>query len=330
MPGLAFLDVAIGLIFIYLLLSLICSGILEWISGVRKWRGDNLKEGIRHLLQEPTNNSSNPITAQETGNDSTKLITADDLYKHPVIKSLFNSKKANHLPSYIPPRNFAMALMDILSPSDKAEKATTFEQIANSINKLNNPDLKKILQLSAQQAQGEIGKLRDNFEQMYSDTMDRVSGWYARKAQTVLFVIALVVSVGYNVDTLEISQALWKDQSLRESFVELAKTSTKQCVEEQNNDKADSSSFECLKLEKLKKDNTLVQLPLGWNENVFKELSFGKFFLKIPGWVITAMATSLGAPFWFNLLSKLISIRRSVLKPIEDPKNSKKRTEDTP
>jgi hypothetical protein len=317
MPGLAFLDVAIGLIFIYLLLSLICSGILEWISGALKWRGDNLKEGIRHLLQEPTNNSSNSITA-------------DDLYKHPVIKSLFNSKKANHLPSYIPPRKFAMALMDILSPSDNTEKATTFEQIASSIDKISHPDLKKILQLSAQQAQGEIDKFRDNLEQMYNDTMDRVSGWYARKTQTVLFVIALGISVGYNVDTLDIAQALWKDQSLRESFVELAKTSAQQCAEEQAKNKVDPSKFKCSKLEDLKKDNTLARLPLGWNKNTSENLSFGKFFLKIPGWLITAIATSLGAPFWFDLLSKLINIRRSGLKPIEDPKKSKKNTEETP
>jgi hypothetical protein len=317
MPGLAFLDIAIGLIFIYLLLSLVCSGVLEWISGALKWRGANLKEGIRHLLQEPAQNPSH----------SSNSITADKIYEHPVIKSLFNSKKAKNLPSYIPPRKFAMALMDILGSSGNTEKATTFEQIAQSIDGINHPDLKKILQLSAQQAQGEIDKFRDNLEQMYNDTMDRVSGWYARKAQTVLFVIALVVSIGYNVDTLAIAEALWKDQSLRENFVELAKTSAKQCAEEQAKDKIDPSKFKCSKLEDLKKDNTLAQLPLGWSTIPSEDLESGKFLLKIPGWLITAIATSLGAPFWFDLLGKLISIRRSGLKSIENPKKTKKRAE---
>ena len=34
-----------------------------------------------------------------------------------------------------------------------------------------------------------------------------------------------------------------------------------------------------------------------------------KLFLSILGWLITALAISLGAPFWFDLLTKLVNIR---------------------
>ena len=37
----------------------------------------------------------------------------------------------------------------------------------------------------------------------------------------------------------------------------------------------------------------------------------------VMGWLITAIAVMLGAPFWFNLLNKLISLR-TALKPSDD------------
>jgi len=37
------------------------------------------------------------------------------------------------------------------------------------------------------------------------------------------------------------------------------------------------------------------------------------------GWVLTAIAVSLGAPFWFDMLDKFITIRSSVAGPENQP-----------
>jgi hypothetical protein len=43
----------------------------------------------------------------------------------------------------------------------------------------------------------------------------------------------------------------------------------------------------------------------------------GKLFeRKLPGWLLTGMAISLGAPFWFDLLNKFMVVR-STIKPQE-------------
>src|SRR5580704_11344080 len=47
------LDVAIGLIFVYLLLGLMCTTVNEWLAQLFKTRAATLKEGIRRLLNAP-------------------------------------------------------------------------------------------------------------------------------------------------------------------------------------------------------------------------------------------------------------------------------------
>src|SRR5258707_15316724 len=47
------LDVAVGLIFVYLLLGLMCTTVNEWLAQLFKTRAATLKEGIRRLLHAP-------------------------------------------------------------------------------------------------------------------------------------------------------------------------------------------------------------------------------------------------------------------------------------
>ena len=61
------IDVAIGLIFFYVVLSLICSAVQELVASVFGLRSSNLGKGIHNLLGEEY---------------------ADKVYKHPLIKHL--------------------------------------------------------------------------------------------------------------------------------------------------------------------------------------------------------------------------------------------------
>ena len=65
-----------------------------------------------------------------------------------------------------------------------------------------------------------------------------------------------------------------------------------------------------------------IGLPIGWNnEDPRTRWSWpneGAFWLKLLGWLLTAFAISLGAPFWFDMLNKVMNIRASV-KPHSSP-----------
>jgi hypothetical protein len=95
------LEIAIGLVFVYLLLSLLCTVINEGIANALEQRGKNLLEGVKNLLNDPEFNS-----------------LAQHVYNHGLIggitKGVTDFAKTNRLPSYIGATNFALALLDIL------------------------------------------------------------------------------------------------------------------------------------------------------------------------------------------------------------------------
>ena len=56
-------------------------------------------------------------------------------------------------------------------------------------------------------------------------------------------------------------------------------------------------------------------LGLGWKNVVWQKVTLFDALIKLLGWTVTALAISLGAPFWFDLLRKLVNIRSSGNKP---------------
>jgi len=53
-------------------------------------------------------------------------------------------------------------------------------------------------------------------------------------------------------------------------------------------------------------------MGMGIGSISFKCGGWGKALSMILGWLITALALSMGAPFWFDLLNKLMRLRSSV------------------
>ncbi len=101
MFGSVILDVAVGLVLTYLLLSLVTSAIREGIAGIFKTRAKLMERGIEQLLQDPA--------------------LVKDFYEHSLIFSLYRgtsyeaAKAANTLPSYIPATSFAKAMIDLVA-----------------------------------------------------------------------------------------------------------------------------------------------------------------------------------------------------------------------
>lgn len=284
MFGSAILDVAIGLTLIYLFVSLICTVIGEWISQIRNMRAKELASGIRNLLND------------KQGNGLTKIF-----YEHPLIKGL---SKEGKMPSYIPPRTFALALIDIIPTGDS---------IKASIDKIGNDDLKKTLLIHYNAAGHDINKTIAGIEKWFNDATDRISGWYKKKAQWIILICALMVSLALNADTIEITNSLYRDATLRSGLVAVAEVIAKQpSIDNQ----ADSQK----KVELINEKIMELNMPLFWpqkavNENTLDWICRIISISKIAGLILTSLAASLGAPFWFDILSKFINIRSTGKKP---------------
>jgi len=167
MAAFPILDVAISLGFLYLLFALACTTLNEIIASTFDRRAKMLRQGIEHLLGD-------------------KNLT-DELYRHPGIVSLAKSGLAGGArPSYIPGDRFATVLTDHLTG---AQSLTNPEAIAAAIQKLPRATCVQ-LQALFDLSKGDPEEFRRRIAAWYDETMDRVSGWYKRRAQYSLLAIA--------------------------------------------------------------------------------------------------------------------------------------------
>ena len=456
------LDVAIGIVFVYLLLSLICSAANELIELALKKRAIDLERGIRELL----------VPGSESGTDD--LVAK--LYNHALINGLFAGRYEDtriasrlryiwrtQLPTYIPSRSFALALMDLVLPGTTggSPPAATQSGTAGAAPpafdvKLDTPPppptaptgvlanlraaigSNPLLATSPQAQQALISlidaagddaaKARQNIEDWFNSSMDRVSGWYKRRAQVFIFIIGFFVAISVNADSVIVAKRLATDRSLREALVSAAQDyakanataspagapnntatspSKKQsattesattpanpnqppepsatptpittaspatnpneqpaanvkstptpvptpCWEQACKDNPDTpqckakqrickcaaeacegqpDSPQC----KLKQSTCQLDdlgLPIGWRDEEWPGIRFWeKGFLSrwypaarlhFFGWLLTALAISLGAPFWFDLLNKFIVVRSTVKPKEKSPEEKSK------
>jgi len=376
MFGSAILETAIGLILIYLLLSLICSSAREGIEAFMKSRGSMLEQGIGELLK-----------ASLKGGPSAKnggLVAA--LYNHPLIYSLYRGEYVSggkNLPSYIPARSFALALMDIvvrgpINPNDVPRTLETLTStlpgraLADTERRLSNSfanvptatpgsappptqasvaaaarmtssyvpaasavaaralsvagvaeslasstDLsihaKRALVIALETANNDFSQAQKNIEAWYNTAMDRVSGWYKHQSQKYLFLLGLGVTIIANVDTVAVGKALYLQPSVRQALVAEASVI--------RND----STYRTGQVAPTSVVGTLERfdLPLGWStaryhDDWFKSAHNVATFVIEPalGWLLTSLAIALGAPFWFDMLNRIMVVR-STVKPIE-------------
>ena len=208
--GSTLLEVAIGVVFVYLLLSLLCSALAELLESFLKFRARDLKKGIGKLL----------------GNQA----FAANLFNHPLVKPL------GEAPSYIPARMFSLALWN-LATTKAAEGKTVAVGVTQDLKAIRSliaslegegyANIRTALITLIDEAGDDLNKARANIEDWYNDAMDRVSGWYKRRTHRILVVMGLVAAALLNVDTINVTQALWNNDTLRRSVVTSAETYVK-------------------------------------------------------------------------------------------------------
>ncbi|WP_448202612.1 hypothetical protein [Azospirillum sp. sgz302134] len=378
------LDTAIGLAFIYLLLSVLTTAIVEIIAAALRLRHINLVQGLVWLLQtstkapaqgaappaQPAEGSGTEPTWREwldrwratwgwrimgqrriedaslTSGGETSAAPKDSLayalLNHPLIHRLAPGER---VPAYIPSNLFAAALIDLLA-SDKDvtmvdkdgkpvpnQPQAAFGNVAELIDKIPYPELKDMLRPVVTQAQVKAVKAEDAakaaiqaIEDWFDQSMDRVSGWYKQRIQFVTLAVAFLVAFALNVDTIGISTVLWRDDALRAALVKTAVDTSKDdsilknpCAATDKDKPVDQ--LECLgtRIVQLNDDvnRKLGGVPIGWSETAAPH-DLGSFILHLLGWLLSAFALSLGAPFWFDLLSRFVRLRGTGPKPDGD------------
>lgn len=280
------LEWAIGIIFVYLLLAIVCTTINEWVAGLSALRSKTLAKAIHQLLD------------QQPGTDPTKSFL-EEFYAHPLISGMMTPGKqpANAHPAYLQARTFATTIMDLATTGKPG--SITFADLESGVKKLPDGDVKKSLLALIQNASNDLDAAQRNIERWYDDTMERASGWYKRRTQLITVIIAALLTIGTNADTVRIGHILWTNGTIRSMLVESSKT--RMDISAASKNELDNISF-----------------LLGWSNQNFTDLK--GWLSRLMGWFLTTTAVSLGSPFWFDLLNKFMNFRNAGKKPDDTPK----------
>ncbi len=354
------LEIAIGLIFLYLLLSLVVLAINEGIATLTNFRAHTLIGGLRSIVGG---------RAQQKLDDATAFL--EKLYEQPLVAALHERRILPFLrskrPSYIPPRTFVLALINQMrEDAKKHEDATKHpENVAIPLDPLGSTfDLTRTIELACipevlegqlalvvEEARGNIDDAKLGLERWYNDAMERVSASYKARIQLVGLIVALGVTFATNADTIRIARSLAADPVLRaaavtqaEQFVRSPPPEWTRAIESARDSAIVRGDPAALDSSAFHNDSLLTRargalqsfaalgIPLGHptpprGAGVWARTSFyvGSVWSGITGLLITALAVSLGAPFWFDMLNKVVNIRAAGRAPEEKPKNPEAR-----
>jgi hypothetical protein len=313
MFGLEMLDVAIGLTFVYLLLSLVSSAVREALEAWSKSRAAFLERGMLALLE-----------SSGAKNDTAHQLV-ESLYNHPRIYGMFegtyvradaarSAADARRLPSYIAASTFSDALIDTVARRCRnvPSRTNVIDRLRLGAEALDNESIRSVILSAINSSRGDSAAVRSAIEAWYNAGMDRVAGWYRRRTHWIVIGIATVITIGLNVNTITILRALEQNSALRESIVQQANT---------------TGTNASLTGEQAKQELSKVSLPIGWTNVAWPqkdEWTTGENLvagvMALAGWALSIFAISLGAPFWFDVLNKFIVVRATV-KPTEKSPN---------
>lgn len=432
------LSIFISLLLVWAAMSLVVMFCHEWLASRLSWRAKMLEATVRNMLSDSA--------------------LADQLYNHPLIRSLYSGENAASKPSYIPASQFAQALLDIVvgAPSeasliqhylyklrwellrldkkwraeaqkriniilaltrrvlvsqlDENAQSAALDEIRAALTSLGedypdlkisiesmlttvsiqqnqiretikssastgaegelitvnrykaglmalsvtHPRLKQILgallsELSSASAETEASQFRarQNVEDWFNNSMDRLSGWYRRRSQALAYSLAIILAFFLNVDSIHLATILWQDAYTRGVLVEKAE----QLV--QANPDGYGNQMEQAELEAALVDMFsqpwYSYLPVGWigfpedvpgagqacgNQEISQvwvqvwnqcyplvnlpaSNTLASWAVKVLGTLITGIAAAQGAPFWFDVLKKMINVRMSGANPGE-------------
>jgi hypothetical protein len=259
--GSAVLDAAVGLTLVYFLLAVIVARIQESIAGQLGWRAQFMAAGVRQMLPHK------------------KL--GERVLEHPLVTGLATHAEG---PSYIPPRIFSLAVLDILGPEAAASGDT------KALSEIAAREGDAALAGLIGSGNGDIGSARAAVGDWFGAAMDRVTGRYKRRAVFITTVLGAVLTVVLGADTIAITSTLVQEQGIRAAIQGTGQSASGTGLED---------AFNAL---------SSLALPLGWTAVPATPYAW---FLKVVGLALTAAAVSLGAPFWFDLFKLFTNPRSS-------------------
>lgn len=278
------LETAIGLALLFFVVASLASAIVEGVSRLLRKRAKDLEETIGQML-------SGSATFDGAAKEALGMFKGTSIYQSANMAASRGRRwfRTDVGPAYLSARSFADAIDEL-----------TGKLTETPVEGLN----KRLVSLKAEGKQLTL-EAKAGLENWYDETMGRLSGAYKRWATAVLFVVGLVLACAGNVSAFHAAQTLWQQPAVRQAALAAAEQAA-----------AKSASPDGLVNDNVKTVQDLAGLgmPVGWEQGThWNDAAWT--VSHVAGWLVTAVLLMLGAPFWFDVLSRFVSLRTTGAKP---------------
>ena len=347
------LQALISMGLIYFLLSNLVSILFEWYSQKTKRRGKMLYTAIINLLSDHVNKSygallyAHPqIEKLKKNNSSPPQYISSGMFADALIDVI--GKQSIEV-SYTHIKDATGNIVRVeVTEERESDPLVRFEL---GVKEMNYSPHKELFRSFHERSEGSYSHLKQNIAVWYDDHMERVSGWYKVEIKKTLFFFGLLVSLVLNVDSFRLVNVLIKDGDLRNSLVKAGERTVdaeKIITKDSIAFKHDTTVFSVQDIQKILHQEKLTNdsinkayisrvdsclsiiasysLPIGWSKVFAPGIYFsgGQYstlqtvkgiLFWLAGILVSSIALSFGAPFWFDVIASVVNIRRAGVKP---------------
>jgi hypothetical protein len=189
--GSAAVQVATGVILVYVLLSLICSGISDVIGHGFAWRAKYLRAYVERLLGADTS----------SGRDD----RVDRFYDHPLMAAatgvLLRRRKV--YPERLPPHLFASILLDTTGQRAKLDRAPALHEVIGSVS---SPQLQRTLRVLYDETAGDAERFRAALADLLAYGQQTLEQQYRQRLRITMVVAAAAIVIALDIDTIQLAK----------------------------------------------------------------------------------------------------------------------------
>ncbi len=280
----AVLDVALGLLLFFGVLSLLVTIGVQLVGEMSRLRGKTLRAGVQGLIDDPA------------------LHTA--FYEHGLIAGAMAAAGGRH-PGFLSPQSVALALIGCLNGNRAMPEGAGLEK---TLRQMPDSAIRDVLLAQLAASRGDVGQLQARLAGWFEDGMHALSPVFAGRMRLLSLVVATIVVVAANADSLALTRALWSDRGLREQITQAAAHNFVPGQAPRPAAGAARPVYAGSTLSYLKgMDQDIRPLPLGWGTAAARPAGEEPWLFwggKAAGWLISILAAAFGAGALFDLAAR--------------------------
>lgn len=359
MNNLILVEIIISLAFVYFIISTAISGMAETINKWMKTRGRFLKDSLEKVMNDPRNKNWADLVYTHPLVDSLKKnAKTPPSY---ISAETFSKALIDVLSEQGMKREVAYLQDGSVKVEESYDTNDLLVNFRIGLKSLKNSKFKAMM-TSLVRYDDSIEKVSASIAAWYESYMDRTTGWFKWKMKRIVLYLAIPVTLLFNIDTVHVFKTLWNNNEVRAVLVSGAEKAVQESrpvlppgIYDTVATSQDSLYMDYLKslqqsLDTISGFLTAYNIPFGWPSKAalgekcvkpappeglsdtrekgpgfwcyLKALLRSITFVQVVGWLLTIMALSLGAPFWFDVMKKFVNIRNTGIKPEEKKKTA--------